>query len=71
MRLIVSLTLAFCFGSAFAVSGSLHKCQTKTGKVYYTDKACSSKNERDKPLLDKDGKAIPQEPAPPPKKYKK
>ena len=50
---ILILTLALPVSSAWAVSGTLHKCKAKNGTVYYTDKACSTKNERDKPVLHK------------------
>ena len=53
---ILILVLTLPATSAWAVSGTLHKCKARNGSVYYTDKGCSIKNERDKPLLDKKDK---------------
>ena len=63
MRLLLIAVLALT-STAVAARG-VHKCQKPDGAVYYTDKACSAKNTRDrKPLLDRG--ADPQKPAPPP-----
>jgi hypothetical protein len=68
MRLLVVLILALT-SSAVAARG-VHKCQKPSGAVYYTDKACSAKNTRDrKPVFDQG--ADPQKPAPPPPQSKK
>ena len=69
MRLVALLTLALISGPALA--GTLHKCKTRGGAVYYTDKTCSTKNQRDKqPALDQ-SPADPQQAAPPPPPKKK
>jgi len=68
MRFAVALVVAFaCSPAAFA--GTLHKCKARSGSVYYTDKSCSLKNERDRPVFDK--KADSTQPAPPPAQKKK
>ena len=71
MRLLVALTLALF--ATTATAGRVHKCQKPNGEIYYTDKACSTKN-RPQQLLHKD--APPEEqkvpaPAPPPPQKKK
>ena len=68
MRLLVILVLALA-STAVAARG-VHKCQKPSGAVYYTDKACSTKNTRDrKPILDQG--ADPRKPAPEPPQAKK
>ena len=68
MRPLAVLILALY--ASTAVAGNLHKCQTRGGNVYYSDKACSTKNNRDRKAVLDQG-ADPQKPAPPPPQKKK
>ena len=61
-----AFTVLILISFSSAALADLNKCQTEHGTVYYTDKACSTKNHQDPVLGENDG-----QPAPPPPQKKK